>query len=309
MGLSREILLWASQNRWLKEHVPRWRFVRYSVRRFMPGESFEEALAAAHQFTEKGIHTVFTRLGENIRDLSEAKEVTDHYLHVLDRIAAEQLPAEISVKLTQLGFDISEEQTLANFLRLLQRAGKAGLFVWIDMEASPYVEKTLKFYEAVREEHENVGICLQAYLYRTEEDLRRLLQRPAAIRLVKGAYKEPKSVAFPRKKDVDRNFLKLSRLLLEEVDGNVIRSVFATHDVGLIEAIRQEAGHRGMKDGDLEVQMLYGIRSADQLRLAEAGLHVGVLISYGESWYPWYMRRLAERPANVWFVVKNLFVR
>ena len=309
MGLSREILLWASRNEWLKEHVPRWRFVRYSVRRFMPGEDVSAAFAEAERFQQQGIFTVFTRLGENIEDLSEAKAVTRHYLEVLAEIKRRNLPTEISVKLTQLGFDLSEETTLANFRRLAEVAEREKNWVWIDMEDSSYVDRTLAFYETVRQEFRRVGLCLQSYLYRSYDDLERLLQKPAAIRLVKGAYKEPKHIAFPKKRDVDANYFRMAERLLQDFGKNTVRAAIATHDVGLIERIRVRAHELGIADKDFEVQMLYGIRPVEQLRLVREGVRMGVLISYGESWYPWYMRRLAERPANVLFVLKNLFVK
>jgi proline dehydrogenase len=225
---------------------------------------------------------------------------------VLEATAERGLEAEISVKLTQLGIDIGRDVATANLESILAAAEERGQFVWIDVECSDYVDRTLDMYRAARSRHVNTGVCLQAYLHRTAGDLAALLPTNPSIRLVKGAYAEPADVAFPRKKDVDRNYFELAKTLLDEVGRGGLRAAFATHDMRLIRRIENEAAQRGIGRGDLEFQMLYGIGTTDQGELAAKGYRVEVLISYGTAWFPWYMRRLAERPANLWFVMKKL---
>lgn len=305
----RTVLLMASQSELLRERVPDLPFVRRAVSRFMPGEDIEDALAASEGFRTAGLPTVLTQLGENITNLDEAEEVTRHYIGVLDLVSERGLDTEISIKPTQLGLDLDVDHACENVSTLAQRAAEDGNWVWVDMEASPYVDVTLDLYRRVRADYANVGICLQSYLYRTAADLQTLLPLQPAIRLVKGAYKEPRSVAFPKKSQVDESFLDLSRTLLEAVREDGIRVGMGTHDPRMISGVVDIARTTGLEPDAFEIQMLYGIRRDDQNRLASQGHAVRVLISYGPSWYPWYMRRLAERPANVWFVVKNLAVR
>ena len=294
-------------NRWLRERLPRLRFARRAVRRFMPGEDAESALAAAEEFRQHGIDTIFTRLGENVTTAAEADAVAEHYLGLIDAIAARGLDGEASVKLTQLGFDLDEDRTLGHLRRLAERAAPAGGTVWIDMEGSSYVDGTLAIYERLKADHPNAGICLQAYLHRTAADLQRLLPLDPAIRLVKGAYAEPASIAWQSQGDVDANYVALSVSMLEAVRaGRTVRIGLGTHDVRLVEQIAGHAAALGLERTAFEVQMLYGIRSGEQRRLAAAGYRVRDLIAYGEAWYPWYMRRLAERPANVIFALRQL---
>jgi len=305
--MMRTVLLAASQNVWLRTHVPRYHFVRRSVSRFMPGEDVEDALAAARALQEKRIRTVFTRLGENVTEAAEAEAVTRHYLDVLGQIEARSLPTEVSVKPTQLGLDLSPELCDGNLSRIIARAGTKST-VWIDMEASNYVDATLDLYRRARQRFSNVGVCLQAYLYRTAEDLASLLPLGPAIRLVKGAYKEPPERAFPRKKDVDENFFSLSkRLFSPEARAAGVRAAIATHDPQLIHRTEELVQSLGLEKDSVEFQMLYGIQRAEQLRLVREGWRSTVLVAYGAYWYPWYMRRLAERPANLWFVARNVF--
>jgi len=308
VSLMRNVLLWASENQWLRNNAPKIFFVRKAVKRFMPGEHLSNAVEAARELQKKGLATVFTHLGENIAELAEAEQVTDHYVAVLKEIAESKIDTEISLKLTQIGLDLSFEKTYAYFTTIVRKAIEYRNFVWIDIESSAYTDVTIDFYERARKELENVGLCLQAYLYRTEDDLSRLIKLKPAIRLVKGAYKEPATIAFPKKKDVDQNFYKLSLQMLE-AQKNGTRSVFATHDVKLISQIQQAARDMGIPDHELEFKLLYGIRMDEQMRLVENGHKVRSLISYGEFWYPWYVRRLAERPANVFFVLKNIISR
>jgi len=303
----RSLLLAGSQSRWLREQATRRRFVRRAVSRFMPGETVDDALAAARTLQESGLQAVFTHLGENISDPAEADAVTRHYLDVLDRIRMMNLSAEVSVKLTQLGLDLGAELCYANLGRIIERAGGHGV-VWIDMEASPYVDATLELYRRARAASSNVGLCVQAYLYRTQNDLESLLPLQPAIRLVKGAYKEPASVAFPHKRDVDENYFRLAaQLLAAKLQGTNVRVALATHDTVLIRRLTEAAASIGLPKDAYEFQMLYGIQRAEQLRLAKEGWSSVVLIAYGTYWFAWYMRRLAERPANVFFVMRNLF--
>jgi len=305
--MMRSLLLSASQNVWLRDHVPRFRFARRAVSRFMPGEELSAALAAAQTFQRKGLGTVFTRLGENVTEASEAAGVTGHYLEVLDRVKAMGLGTEVSVKLTQLGLDLSPELCFKHLVKIIERAGAKSV-VWIDMEASNYVDVTLDLARRARATHPNVGVCVQSYLYRTEKDLATLIPRGLAIRLVKGAYKEPTNVAFPRKRNVDENYFKLTeRLLSDEARAARVRVAIGTHDVKLIRRIQAFVTSQGIGKDSLEFQMLYGIQRQAQLQLVEEGWRSVVLVAYGSYWYPWYMRRLAERPANLWFVMKNLF--
>jgi len=307
MALMRSLLLAASQNTWLREHAVKFPFVRRSVSRFMPGETLDDALAAAQTLQQKKIATVFTHLGENVTDRNEARLVADHYLEVLGRIHKVNLPTEVSVKLTQLGLDLSPDFCFENLERIIQRENP-NTTVWVDMEASNYVDVTLDIYKRALKNHPNVGICLQAYLYRTKKDFEDLLPLRPSIRLVKGAYKEPPSIAFPNKSDVDENYFALAQEMLRACSaGNCPRAAFGTHDVRLIRRISDFVAGQGMTNRQLEVQMLYGIQRAEQERLVQQGCRSIVLVAYGTYWYPWFVRRLAERPANVWFLLRNLF--
>lgn len=307
MSLMRTVLLQASKSEWLRERLPRFKFARRAVARFMPGEDVGEALKAAQGFNPNGIGVVLTYLGENVNDAVEARAVTDHYCEVLSRIQAAGLDCEVSVKLTQLGHDIRKEVSLANVQRIVEQAEASRNFVWIDMEDSSYVDSTLNLYRELRSRNPNVGVCLQAYLYRTARDLETLLPLSPAIRLVKGAYKEPPDRAFPRKKDVDANFLVLAAELLNATQRSKARAAFATHDPLLIDRIQAISEAKRIPKDAYEFQMLYGIRSGAMQSLVHRGYCGRVLISYGPAWFPWYMRRLAERPANLLFVLRNVF--
>jgi len=307
MSLMRSLLLAASQNRWLRDHAAHYSFVRGTVARFMPGETLDEALGAAEALRSKKIGTVFTHLGENIKDRAEAQQVTEHYLGVLDRIREKGLEAEISVKLTQLGLDLSPELCFEHLKAIIEWAQKDSI-VWVDMEASNYVDATLELYRRALTAHPNVGVCLQAYLHRTKDDLAKLLPLRPSIRLVKGAYNEPPEIAFPRKQDVDENYFTLGKQMLRAKKENCcVRAAFGTHDVALIRRLSEVASTEGLRKADFEVQMLYGIQRAEQERLASEGCASIVLVAYGSHWYPWFVRRLAERPANLWFMVRNVF--
>ena len=309
MGIARNALLWVSENRNLRQTLPKYKFVRRAVTRFMPGEELDDALHAAEQLKAKSINTILTHLGENISDEAEAKRVADHYVHVLHRVRERNLDASISVKLTQLGLDLNEVICLKHLESIVECARVLSNTVWIDMEQSIYVDRTISIFKKVRQKHLNVGLCLQSYLYRTKNDLDNLLPLSPAIRLVKGAYAEPATVAFPKKSDVDANFFELSRILFTNIRTNGLKFGIGTHDKVLIRRIIQEAATMGLSRSDYDFQLLYGIQSEEQLRLAQEGFRVRALISYGTFWFPWYVRRLAERPANVLFVLKNVLSR
>ena len=307
MGVMRSLLLAASQNRWLRDHASHYKFVRKSVTRFMPGETLDDALAAAQSLRKKKIGTVFTHLGENVGDRAEAQQVADHYLKVLDGIREKGLQTEISVKLTQLGLDLSSDLCYQHLKTIITRAPKEST-VWIDMEASNYVDVTLDLYRRALGEFPNVGVCLQAYLYRTQDDLAKLLPLRPSIRLVKGAYMEPTNIAFPKKADVDANYFALGKELLRaKKEKTCARVAFATHDVEMICSLAEQALREGFSKAEFEVQMLYGIQRTEQERLAAEGCTSIVLVAYGTFWYPWFVRRLAERPANLWFMLRNVF--
>src|SRR6266550_2509907 len=300
----RRVLLWCAQNRWLATHVPRWRFARQAVRRFLPGEGFDSALKAAVEFRSKNIGALFTLLGENIGDLADANKVVEHYEEVL--AASMEVQAEISVKPTELGLDIDQDDAYENLERLASAAAKANSFLWLDMEGSAYTQATLDLYRRLRAGHPRTGVCLQAYLYRTVEDALGLMPLNPAIRLVKGAYAEPPDRAASAKKEVDASYLALCALMLPEVKRGMLRLVLGSHDVELIARVTRFAHALGMENAKVEVNMLYGIRTDQQVRLAAEGYVVKDLISYGDAWYQWYLRRLAERPANVMFVARQL---
>jgi proline dehydrogenase len=304
----RKTLLAASTNAWLRDRVTKYGFVRRSVTRFMPGERIEDALAAAKELQPLGITTILTRLGENLTKVDEFDEVTRHYLDVLDRVAAAGLDAHISVKPTQLGLDLDPALCQRNLDRLMERAEQRNNFVWIDMEGSPYVDRTLDLFKQTRARTRRVGIALQAYLYRTPKDVEALLPLGPAIRIVKGAYLEPPEIAYPKKSNVDEAFFTLcTRLLSPDAQRAGALLHIATHDIPLADRLLGYIKQNKVPSSAYEFAMLYGIQRQQQLRLAGDGQRLRVLISYGEYWFPWYMRRLAERPANVWFVVRTMF--
>jgi len=303
----RRLFLWMASNRWLRERIPRLWFVRRAVRRFLPGEDATAALNAGARFGAEGIATIYTRIGEHLQRTTEAAAVADHYLGVLDAIHERGLDGEISVKLSQLGLDLDPDRAFEHAGRLAGRAGQLGALMWIDMEDSGATDATLDVYTRLKADHPNVGVCLQAYLRRTAGDLQRLLPLGPAIRLVKGAYAEPASIAFQGDREIDANFSALAVEMLEAArSGQRVRIALGTHDIRLIEQVEHHARALDLPRTAFEVQMLYGVRVNEQRRLAREGYRVVDLISYGEAWYAWYMRRLAERPANVLFALRQI---
>ncbi len=306
----RRVLLSASRNRWLAQRLPRYRFAQEAVRRFMPGEDLEAALTAAANLAGTSIATVLTRLGEYVDSADAADQAADHYATVLDRIAERRVPAHISVKLTHLGLALGEDRTAEHLRALAQHAARNDNTVWVDMEGSESTQRTIDVFRHALASHRNVGLCLQAYLRRTERDLDDLLPHTSAIRLVKGAYSEPPNIAFPRKRDVDYAYHRLALRLLDAARTNprsgAPAPALATHDTALLRRIAADAANQAVRRDSYEIQMLYGIRTPDQRRLTAEGNRVRVLISYGPEWFAWFLRRLAERPANMLFLVKNL---
>jgi len=296
----RGTLLWASGNTTLRTHLPRLRAVRRTVERFMPGETAEDALAAAGRLAGEGLPATFTLLGENVDDLSHATAAAGEYLRLLDRIDELGLDAEVSVKLTQLGFDREPDATMVHMERLADRSAAMGRTVWIDMESSGYVDGTIDLYSSLLARSPNAGLCMQAYLRRTWDDVQELASLGPSIRLVKGAYREPKEMAFQDKRLIDESYFRLASHMATTVH----RLALGTHDTELIARIG--AVVPGGRDA-FEVTMLYGIRSDEQRRLSLEGYAVRTLISYGPYWYPWFMRRIAEKPvANTLLALRNL---
>ena len=308
MSVMRKALLAMSTNAWMREKATKAAFVRRATKAFMPGETIEDAVRAAHELRRAGITTILTRLGENITRIEEAEEVTQHYFMVLDKVAEAGLDAHVSVKPTQLGLDQDRALCRSNLERLIERTEQRGNFLWIDMESSPYVDPTIELYRHGRARTSRIGLAIQAYLFRSQKDVEALIPIGSAIRIVKGAYLEPPAVAYPRKSDVDENFFRLCIRVLQPdaIKAGCLLHI-ATHDTVLVDRLIAWIKANNVPASAYEFAMLYGIQRAHQQRLASEGKRLRVLISYGEYWFPWYMRRLAERPANVWFVAKNLF--
>jgi proline dehydrogenase len=298
----RTLLLKLSESPATARFVTRSRVSRRVVRRFVAGETLDDALAAARACNQQGMLASLDFLGENVGSVAEARATRDMYLGVFDRIAAEKLDANVSLKLTQLGLDL--DQTLCEELvgSIVAHAAHHSNFVRIDMEGSAYTERTVDICKRARAASAAVGTVMQAYLYRSEEDVRSLLAAGSRLRLCKGAYKEPPAVAFAEKVAVDTNYVKLMKLLLP----SGIYHGIATHDPAIIAATKEFAQQQGIGKERFEFQMLYGIRTDLQQQLVREGYRMRVYIPYGTEWFPYFMRRLAERPANLLFFVKNL---
>lgn len=302
MQLLRSSLLWASRNGRLERVVRSSRAMRPLVSRFMPGETIGDALGAVRRLNAEGTPAIVTYLGENVDTDDAAAQTVSEYDRLFAALNGEGAASHVSIKLSQFGWDIDRVRALARVRRLARTAEANMTILAIDMEGSPYVESTVEAYEELATQSPNVALCLQAYLHRTPADVRRLLPLRPTIRLVKGAYREPGDVALQRRADVDWQY----RLLARELLGAGARVVFGTHDLQLVAQIRQDARVLGVPEGTLEVQMLYGIQDSGRRQLADEGLRTRVLISYGRAWYPWFMRRLAEKPSNLLLVTRNL---
>jgi proline dehydrogenase len=273
----------------------------------MPGEHADDALEAGAAIAASGRGLIFTQLGEAITSANAAVAVRDHYLQFFDQIRARRLPAQVSVKPTQLGLDLSFAECERHLLALAAKAEETRSALWLDMEDSKYVDRTLELYVALKRNHPSTGVALQAYLHRAPNDLARLMPLKPVIRLVKGAYDEPKDIAFAKKADTDGAYYELASEMLNAARTGSCIPIFGTHDLRLIARIAERAQSSGVGKDKYQVHMLYGIRDSAQRRLVAEGHIVKTLVSYGAAWYRWYMRRLAERPANVLFVVKSLF--
>ncbi len=314
----RSLLLYLSQAAWARRLVTRWGFARRAALRFVAGETLTEAIAAVRSLEAYGLTASIDHLGENVTNEAAAHAAADAYLEILDRICQDEARAYASLKLTQLGLGVGMQVCLTNLRKVLRKAAECGIFIRIDMEDSATVDNTLEVFRRLAGEgFQNLGVVIQAYLFRSQVDVQTLVAAGAAIRLCKGAYREPASVAFPRKADVDQNFDRLAETMiraaadagssLPSADGRTPPPVaVATHDPRRIEFARRAAERAGLPIAALEFQMLYGIRADLQRALAHAGYPVRVYVPYGTEWYPYYVRRLAERPANVWFFLSQL---
>lgn len=300
----RSTLLYLSNQPRIFRFVRRNRLAKSFARRFVAGEQLDDAVAAVRALNAKGISASLDQLGESVTNEAEARAARDAYVGILDRINAEQLDCTVSVKLTAMGLDISEELCVSLMRDILERAQRYGNFVRLDMEGSAYTERTLRLFEERLYPgfKQHVGVVLQSYLYRTSADADRTVDLQCRVRLCKGAYKEPASVAYPDKKDVDANYVKCMHTLLEH--GNY--PGLATHDPALIAEARRFVAEKGIAHDRFEFQMLYGIRRDVQEQLVRDGYRMRVYVPFGTQWYPYLMRRLAERPANVAFITGNV---
>ena len=303
--LTRSALLYLSNQEGLKEFATRFRLFKKLTTRFIAGENIEEAVNAIREVNARGCSASFDHLNESVTSIAEIEAEVREYLEVLARIDETGIDSNVSIKLTQFGLEIDPELAYRNARRVVEDAARRGNFVRIDMEASNVTQATLDVFKRLRAEFglNDVGIVLQSYLYRTMDDARALLQIPARIRICKGAYNEPPEVAYPDKKDVDHNYVRVMQLLL----GSGVYHGIATHDPKMIDATINFAQKEGIGKEAFEFQMLYGIRRDLQEQLARDGYRMRVYVPYGKHWYPYFMRRLAERPADVWFVLKNLW--
>jgi proline dehydrogenase len=301
----RRLLLYLSQAGWARNIITQWGIARRVARRFVAGETLDEAVAATRALNARKLAVTLDYLGESVHHAEDTQEVVQTYRAMLQRIHQDGLQATVSLKLTHLGLDISEELCLTNLRLILTDAKQYGIGVTIDMESTAYTDATLRIYRTMRDEYDftNVGTVIQAYLRRTEDDMRELGAEGSHVRLCKGAYLEPPELAFPAKSDVDANFVKVMRQYLQTPGFLCI----ATHDEKMIQAAESAVRETGAKR--FEFQMLYGIRSARQDSLAAAGYPVRVYVPFGSAWYPYFMRRLAERPANLWFFARSVFSR
>ncbi len=315
----RSVLIYLSQAAWARRIVTRWSIAWRVASRFVAGETPRDAIRVIRELNARGINATLDHLGENVTRETEARQAAEEVISMLDLIEAEGVRSGISIKLSQMGLLLDEALCEQNLRRILEHARSRRNFIRIDMEDSPLTEATLRlFYKMLAEGYgAHVGIVIQAYLYRSETDIADLMEKQARVRLCKGAYKEPPEIAFPKKADVDANYDQLARAIL---DGSLAAGAprasedgyfppipaIASHDEARIAFAKKYAAEIGLPQGALEFQMLYGIRRDLQEQLAAEGYPVRVYVPYGTEWYPYFMRRLAERPANLWFFVINL---
>lgn len=303
--VTRSALIYLSRQEWLKEFATRFSLFKRLTIRFIAGESIADAIAAIRDLNARGCTASFDHLNESVGSISATEAEVREYLDVLARIDETGIDSNVSIKLTQFGLEIDPELAYRNARRVVEDAARRGNFVRVDMEGSNVTQATIDVFKRLRSEFglNDVGIVVQSYLYRTMDDVRDLLEIPARIRLCKGAYNEPPEVAYPEKKAVDDNYVRIMKVLLSS---GVYHGI-ATHDPKMIDATIDFAQREGLGKEAFEFQMLYGIRRDLQERLARDGYRMRVYVPYGKHWYPYFMRRLAERPANIWFVLKNLF--
>ncbi|MFY0761784.1 proline dehydrogenase [Metabacillus dongyingensis] len=299
--LLRSFFLFLSKNKALTKAAKRYG-LRFGAARFVAGETIELAAAAIKELNKKGLDVTIDYLGEFVDNEAEANEMADHSIKAIEAIGRENLQSQLSLKMTSMGLDISNEVVLRNMRRILEAAKTHNVFVTIDMEDYSRCGRTIEIFKSLKKEYDNVGTVIQAYLYRTTKDIDDLNQFHPNLRLVKGAYKESPRVAFPEKKDVDENFKKIIKMHL--VNGNY--TAIATHDDAIIEFTKRFVKENSIPNGQFEFQMLYGIRPERQLELVKEGYKMRVYVPYGTDWYGYFMRRLAERPANVAFVFKGM---
>lgn len=300
--MMRAMFLYLSRRQALRKWMESWPPSHKVTRRFVAGDTLAEALAVCEQLQQEGVLSTLDHLGENVRTLEEASASCDAYVNALEQIGQRRLSSTIAIKLTQFGLDLSESACLENVRRLEAKAKTAASRVEIDMESNAYTERTLKLAIQAGQECGCVRVCVQAYLHRSAADIERLNSASVPVRLVKGAYREPPDVAFPKKKDVDSNYVALMKALLDRG----VYPALATHDERIIQQAIEYVRGRGIRADSFEFQMLYGIRRDLQRLLIQQGYRLRLYVPYGTEWYPYFMRRLAERPANLWFVVRNL---
>lgn len=303
--LTRSALIYLSRQEGLKEFAARFSLFKKLTTRFIAGETTDEAIAAIREINARGCTASFDHLNEGVHSAAATEAEVAEYLNVLARIDETGIKSNVSIKLTQFGLEIDPDLAYRNARRIVEDAKRRGNFVRVDMEGSNVTQATLDVFNRLRSEFElnDVGIVVQSYLHRTREDVEALLKIPARIRLCKGAYNEPAEVAYPEKKDVDDNYVRVMQMLL----ASGVYHGIATHDPKMIDATIDFAQREGIGKDAFEFQMLYGIRRDLQEQLARDGYGMRVYVPYGKHWYPYFMRRLAERPANIWFVLKNLW--
>jgi proline dehydrogenase len=318
----RSLLIYLSKAEWARKIVTRWSFAWRAASRFVAGERLDDAIRVVRLLNQKGINATLDHLGEHTTTPENARQATRDILEILECIHQSGVKSNVSIKLTQIGIKVDESLCAENLELILKRAQQLGLFVRIDMEDSPWVDKTLDLYRRMRNGlgYDNVGVVIQSYLYRSDEDIRQLVEEGAYVRLCKGAYKEPADIAYPRKADVDTSFDRLARMMLDGSRANGSPELspdgiwppppaLGTHDERRINNARQYAQQIGLPHKALEFQMLHGIRRDLQESLVAQGYPVRVYVPYGTEWYPYFTRRLAERPANLWFFISNFFRR
>lgn len=317
----RSFLISLSKAAWAQKLITSWSFAWRAASRFVAGEKTEDVIRAVRELNEKGIHATLNHLGESISTADEAEKATAEILKVLNEIDKADVKSNVSIKLTQIGIGLDERICRQNLVQILEQVKKCSNFLRVDMEDTPYTDTTISLYESMLErgfDKSHLGLVMQAYLFRAEADTRNLLEMGTRIRLVKGAYNEPPDKAFPKKADTDANYDLLTKIMIDaalKMDGNTISAdgkippiiAIASHDDKRIGFAKGYAEKVGLPKNAIEFQMLYGIRRDLQEQLVKAGYPVRVYVPYGSQWYPYFMRRLAERPENIWFFISNYF--